>query len=418
MGAGDAGAAYLFNVGPPLANPTSSAPQLIGAVQEPTPVTGDAFGGAVGFLDIDDGLMVAGAGGGTGVADLYAEGVPLTVSAATTYVAGGIGQPADSVIVSGTFEEIDAAMPVTVTINWGDGSTPTARDATGRLVGLCDSARLRCGRELRHQRDAGRSHVDQFDRAGRGRGRGRGAARPPLATAGLVVSPSPGTVGQPVSVTGTLTSADAGATSVVIDWDDGTAPTTLSIAAGATSFTASHVYLESSNGLPSGQFVIDATLFGPQGAVALDSADETVTDVAPTFTAANLTASETVGNAVTVTGPLTGALAGATSVVINWGDSSSPTTVSVPAGATSYSATHDYSDNPASALANPANVAVGYYTIAAQVLDGATTLGEQSAAITVSNTATEQAGADVVLVAFGRRLGRSRPSSTAATRSR
>ncbi len=204
-----------------------------------------------------------------------------------------------------------------------------------------------------------------------------------------------------MSVTGTLTSAQAGATSVVIDWDDGTAPTTLRIAAGATSFTISHVYLESSAGLPSGQFVIDATLFGSQGVVGLDSADETVADVALAFGAANLTASETVGNAVTVTGPLTGTLAGATSVVINWGDDSSATTVPVPPGATSYSATHDYPDNPASALANPANVVVGYYTIAAQVLDGTTTLGEQSAAITVSNAATEQAGADVVLSTAG-----------------
>ncbi len=125
MGAGDAGAAYLFNVGPPVSNTTSFIPQLIGAVQEPAPVTGDAFGGAVGFLDINDGLMVAGAGGGTGVADLYAQGVPLSVSAATTYTAGGSGQTADSVILSGTFEEIDLAFPVTVTINWDDGSAPT-----------------------------------------------------------------------------------------------------------------------------------------------------------------------------------------------------------------------------------------------------------------------------------------------------
>ena len=189
----------------------------------------------------------------------------------------------------------------------------------------------------------------------------------------------------------------------MIRWGDGTAPSTLNIPAGATSFTSSHVYLESSSGLPSDQFVIDAWLIGAKAAaIALDSADETVTDNAgPTFTAANLTASETVGNAVTVTGSLTGSLAGATSVVIDWDDGSSSTTVPLAAGATSYSATHYYQNNSFSALANPANVSVGYHTIAAQVLDGMTTLGEQSAAITVSNTATEQAGADVTLVPAG-----------------
>ena len=140
-------------------------------------------------------------------------------------------------------------------------------------------------------------------------------------------------------------------------------------------------------------------------------------DVAPTFSAANLTASETVGNAVTVTGPLTGALAGATSVVINWGDGSSPTTVPVPAGRHQLFGDARLPRQPGRALNNPANVAVGYYTIAAKVLRAPTSLGEQSAAITVSNTATEQSGADVAL-APAAAPRRSRRSSTAATRSR
>jgi FG-GAP repeat len=292
MGAGDAGAAYLFNVGFPVANPTSFTPQLIGAVQERTPVTGDAFGGAVGFLDIDDNLMVAGAGGATGVADLYAPGVPLSVSAATTYTAGGAGQTADSVILSGTFNEIDLAIQVAVTINWGDGSTQIVALQPGSSAFAVPHAYASAGQYLINAtlsdpvliNSTAQAQVDIV---------GAGAAQPPLVLAGLAVSPSPATVGQHVSVIGTLTSADAGATSVVIRWGDGTAPSTLNIPAGATSFTSSHVYLESSSGLPSDQFVIDAWLIGAKAAaIALDSADETVTDNAgPTFTAANLTAS-------------------------------------------------------------------------------------------------------------------------------
>ena len=99
LGTSDAGAAYLFD-----ANPSSSTfGRPIAAEQEPTPVTGDAFGGAVGFLDINGALLIgaAGAGGsGAEAADLYQPGAPLSVSATTTYATAA---PYDSVIVSGTF---------------------------------------------------------------------------------------------------------------------------------------------------------------------------------------------------------------------------------------------------------------------------------------------------------------------------
>ena len=49
LGTSDSGAAYLFD-----ADPTSSTFGLpIAAEQESIPVTGDAFGSAVGFLDIN-----------------------------------------------------------------------------------------------------------------------------------------------------------------------------------------------------------------------------------------------------------------------------------------------------------------------------------------------------------------------------
>ena len=108
------------------ANPSSSIfGKPIAAVQESTPVTGDDFGSAVGFLDIDGGLLIGAEGaGGTGAeaADLYQVGEPLSVSAQTTYATAA---PYDSVIVSGTFVVPGNFDTLTGSINWGDGSPPT-----------------------------------------------------------------------------------------------------------------------------------------------------------------------------------------------------------------------------------------------------------------------------------------------------
>ncbi len=303
-------------------------------------------------------------------------------------------------ILSGTFEEVNSDVPVTVTIKWGDGTTPTVEtllaDSSAFAV---PHAYASAGTYVIHATLADATGVNSTAQAMVEVTGAAPESPPTLTESSLAVSPSSSVAaGQEVTVSGALTGADAEASEVVLEWDDGTAPTTVTIPAGATSFTASHVYLEDSVGLPSGQFIIDAWLIGPVGPVGQDTAAVAVAEVAPTFTSSDLSASETVGNAVTVTGPLTVADAGATAVVIDWGDGSSPSTVSVPAGATSYSSTHDYPNNPADELDNPANVGVGFYTIAAQVLDGTATLGQQSANITVSNTASEQSGSDVTLV--------------------
>ena len=179
LGASYSGAAYLFNVGTPVDTTTPFTPLLISTVQEPTPVEGDAFGGAVGFLDIDDNLMVAGTGGAGGVADLYAPSVPLAVSSATTYVSEGTGGPAFSTVLSGTFQETDPDVPVTVTIDWGDGSAPDGRDPAGRLDRLRRPARLRHCEGLSDPCHARRRHRGELGGPGAGRGDGGiGRVRP------------------------------------------------------------------------------------------------------------------------------------------------------------------------------------------------------------------------------------------------
>ncbi len=113
LGTNDAGAAHLFDADP--SSPTFG--NAIDAVQEANPTTGGAFGTAVG---IDDGAIVVGAPV-AGAVDLYQPGAPLSVSATTTYATLRF----DSVIVSGTFMDVNPDAALTATIDWGDGTSPT-----------------------------------------------------------------------------------------------------------------------------------------------------------------------------------------------------------------------------------------------------------------------------------------------------
>ena len=125
LGTSDAGAAYLFDADP--SSPTFG--NAISAVQERTATSGDSFGVSVGF---DTGALIVGAAGAIGsevngaeAVDLYQTGAQLTVSSAITYLAP---EPNDSVIVSGTFKDANPSANLTATIDWGDGSAPTAVD--------------------------------------------------------------------------------------------------------------------------------------------------------------------------------------------------------------------------------------------------------------------------------------------------
>lgn len=68
-------------------------------------------------------------------------------------------------------------------------------------------------------------------------------------------------------------------------------------------------------------------------------------------------------------------------VVIDWGDGSAPTVISVPLGARSFSATHQYLDD------DPTGTPSDDYTITATVTDDDTGAGVVSATITVENVA-------------------------------
>ena len=348
LGTSDAGAAYLFDADP--ASPTFG--QAIAAVQEPTPTSGDALGTAVGF---DDGALIAGAAG-VGAVDLYQPTVPLSLSSATTYATASY----DSVILSGTFMDANPSVGLTASINWGDGSSATVIDLPVGSYAFSvphdyttnpTSGYYTIGVTLTDP--AGESTFAQTTLA-------IDNPAPVFAPPGLVLSSSSIDEGGTVNVSGTIVNPDGSDTdSVTLDWGDGSAPTTIVLPMGQDTFSTTHEYLSNPAGVESENYTIVGSATNQNGQVGYASASVTVNKVAPQFTAADLSLSETnanEGDTITLDGQFTDpdALSSYT-VTIDWGDGSTPTVLSeldgqvvlsATPGLYTYSTTHQYLQNP------------------------------------------------------------------------
>ncbi len=374
----DAGAAYLFDADP--SSPTFG--NAIAAVQEPTPTTGDAFGISVGF---DTGALIVGAAGaiGSGVTgaeavDLYQPGAQISVSSATTYLAPA---PNDSVIVSGTFMDANPSVPLTATINWGDGSTPTVSNlpvgsyafaAPHEYTADPASNSYNVRRDL--DRPLRRDRLRPDDRRHQQPGAG-------FASPGLVLSSSSIVEGGSVEVSGKVVSPGGIDTNTVsLNWGDGSAPTTIVLPMGQDTFSTIHTYLSNPAGVESENYTIVASATNQNDEAGYASASVTVSKVAPQFTAADLTLSATTaneGDTITLSGQFTDpdALSSYT-VTIDWGDGSNPTLLgeldgqvvqSATPGLYTYSTTHQYLSNP------PGKLTGGSYQINVSVSDGVNT---------------------------------------------
>ncbi len=153
------------------------------------------------------------------------------------------------------------------------------------------------------------------------------------------------------------------------------------LAPGVYTFDTSHQYLNQPAGVQSGSFPIDATVTNEEFKEGSTATSVVVNNVAPQFTAADLTLSEPVateGDTITLSGQFTdpGTLDPHT-VTINWGDGSQPTelysvldqvvaSTTMP-GLYSYSTTHRYLNNP------PGEPTGGSYPIAVSVADDVST---------------------------------------------
>ena len=369
LGTSDAGAVYVFDANP--ASPTFS--NAIGAVQEPTPTSGDALGTAIG---LDDGALIA-AARGAGAVDLYQPIATISLSSTTTFATGSY----NSVIASGEFTDGNPSVPLQASINWGDGSPNTVVDlpvgsyafsAPHEYTSNPASASFTIGVTLSDP--YGESAFAQTTVA-------ISNPAPFFAAPGLVLSSSSIVEGGTVSVSGTIQSpGGSDSSSVTLNWGDGSAPTTIDLAAGQDTFSTSHVYLNNPPGAESENYAIVGSVTDQNGQTGYASANVTVSKGVLQFNAADLGLSETTaneGDTITLSGQFSDPDAESSyTVTINWGDGSTPTGLSeldaqvVPSatpGLYTFSATHQYLSNPSGELTG------GSYAIAVSVSDSVNT---------------------------------------------
>ena len=128
-----------------------------------------------------------------------------------------------------------------------------------------------------------------------------------------------------------------------VNWGDGSAPQIFNYAAGTTTFSETHRYLDNA---AAGSYTINMTIADSAGGSSTNALFVTVNNVAPTLS--NITANPSTiltGGSTTVSGNISdpGTLDSVT-VTIDWRDPLGGSTVlDLPAGTTSFSAQHQYS---------------------------------------------------------------------------
>lgn len=147
-----------------------------------------------------------------------------------------------------------------------------------------------------------------------------------------------------VTLSGSVSDSDADQVALSINWGDGSTDSS-SYASGST-FTHTHQYLDDDpSGTVSDVYTVGITASDGNGGAATDSANTTINNLAPALSGVALSASSiTAGGSVTLSGSVTddGTL-DSHSVGIAWGDGAT-TTLSLAAGATSFSADHTYTN--------------------------------------------------------------------------
>ncbi len=355
LGQADAGAGYLFDADP--TSPTFGA--AIAVVGAPTPQAASSFGEAVAFSNQ---ALVVGASGAPGSGTtgaeatyVYQPGVPLSLSSQVTFANGSN----DSIVLSGTFTD-PGLLPISATIDWGDGSAPTVLSLPFGSYAFSAPHRYTDDSVARYSITAtladhyGGTSVSSVVVA-------VSDPAPSFAAPGLVLSSSSIHENDTVTLSGTIVSPGGiHKNTVTIDWGDGSVPTSVDLDAGAFDFSVPHMYLNQPAGIPTGIDAIHATVVADDSKIGRASTSIAVANVLPQFAAGDLGLSETTaneGDTVTLNGQFTdpGTLDPHT-VTIDWGDGSPATVLlgvlgRVPASSTTpglftYTASHQYLDNP------------------------------------------------------------------------
>lgn len=179
-----------------------------------------------------------------------------------------------------------------------------------------------------------------------------------------------------LSDTGTLDSF-----TLVVDWGDGLPVEAFTYPAGTSTISETHVYADDNpTGTPSDPVSVQLTLTDDDTGSTTASTTLTVTNVAPTLSNVVLPSLLNEGDTATLTGNITDPGIGDTfTLLVDWGDGSTPETFNFPAGTTVFTETHLYTDD------NPSGTPSDTYTVTLTLADDDTGRDTATVQITVNN---------------------------------
>jgi hypothetical protein len=319
-------------------------------------------GQPTGSFAITGTLTAATGGSATAATSEQVDNVPPTVTALTlnqgTVSVGG------TLSVTGSFTDPGVLDTHTVSIAWGDGSNSPATVTEANGDGTFTASHVYLDHPPGVASGAETITATATDKDG-----GQGSAHtsvvvhdtPPVITA-LALSNGTINEGSDIVLTGTVTDPNMLTPLFVsIVWGDGSTGTE-NLAAGATTFSLDHVYLNNPTGIPQGgSFPISATVTDDVGENGRANTRVVVDNVAPTITSLTNNAVNAgvvqPGGSVTVTGTFTDpGLLDTHVLLVDWGDTSKQTTIAVTPGARNFSISHVFT-------------AVGDFYITVQVED-------------------------------------------------
>src|SRR5713101_3719407 len=250
-----------------------------------------------------------------------------------------------SVSLTGKAIEYDPGNTLTLAVDWGDGSTLLTTNLTWGVLSF-SLAHVYLEDGPLGTRDYS-INVTVTDNFGASASAGLTAtvtnvlpSAPTLALSATEINKN-----DSVMLTGSFTDPGSQDSHVVtIDWGDGSAATTMSLATGVLLFSATHRYLDDNpSGTPSDNYTISVTVMDEAGGAASATTTIQVDNVPPLFSSVAITPSIFANGTATLTGSFfdPGALDTFT-LAVDWGDGSGAQTLNLAAGSTSFNLSHQY----------------------------------------------------------------------------
>jgi uncharacterized repeat protein (TIGR01451 family) len=331
---------------------STSAAAIVGSNGAGTASGSHTYAGA-GLYTITLTLLDDDTGTATATFLMRVNGAPAVTPAAAQTVSEGTSAS----VALGAFTDDPADAPWTVTVDWGDGTPTTTRtvQSTGTLEPEPHTFVEGPATPILRVRVR-----DQWGLSGESTFTVTVANEPP---GSLVLNLALPAIDEAGTATLSGSFRDPGtqdAHTVVVDWKDGSGPTTISLPAGTLTFNATHLYADDApTATPADPYAIGVTVTDDDGASAQGTATLTVRNVPPSLGGITApTAPQATGVSVSASAPFTdvGKL-DTHSGTWSWGDGSTSAAAIVASnGAGTASGSHTYA-------------AAGVYTVTLTLLD-------------------------------------------------